>query len=495
MSVLLGTLITAAPAGIAGILLTWLAITSTAAAIGTVLVASFSIGIFQLAGIPELVPKAIAEYLALILFLKAIYIRTRRHGGTLNLFAAVPILGVVIVGVVSGLAHGLAVMPIVLFLRQQLRFYLFFFAVLNLDIRRSTVNRLLLLVVVLFAFQIPASWIKLVVWGVDERWIGTVHRNAGELSVLLPLVAVSFLFASYLYKRRPRYLLWIVFFYLFSVIGEKEAGVFLFPALLLFMLVYYNATRWPSRGRWPVLSGLRRSFAVNRITLVVAAALVFFFLGARLIPRLRAMEDTTFATIERLGSFNPRAVAEVALVYVSRGLDEVGEQSPSSTEPIGLGRLAWIIVSIDRVVNADRVTTLIGYGGGSMFSGYLGGGQQNFVAEEFGVRGATPAAVSILLETGLLGLAFMSFFYLRFYQVLTQRLFSSRDPAESNLALWLLGMHAVFLLDFLIYSRATMYVGVLTPCYFLLLALFIKGSVTRAPTFHWRGARLYVRAV
>ena len=71
----------------------------------------------------------------------------------------------------------------------------------------------------------------------------------------------------------------------------------------------------------------------------------------------------------------------------------------------------------------------------------------------------------------------MLYFLIHLY-VITQRIyFAATDPGVKAFALGMLGTHLVFLIDFVIYSNATLLYGVLAPPYFFLMVVLLKGNV------------------
>ena len=149
-----------------------------------VFIFSFSFAIFQYLDLPIFLPKTGAIICAISAFLISIWARINSGYDSFKIKYFWPHFCYLVVGSISYIVNDVSFSAYLLFLRDVLPFYLLFLAVINVNTKSYTTLNMLL--IALFLLQLPVSWIKLLTIGMNEHWIGTVHINAGELSLLLP---------------------------------------------------------------------------------------------------------------------------------------------------------------------------------------------------------------------------------------------------------------------------------------------------------------------
>ena len=182
-------------------------------ALGLIFTTAFTRVIFHLVGLPRMVPVLFTEICVILLLAKALYLRLLVQKKPLQAAGFFPMLGILVVAILSYVYNQADMLPLIFFLRKTFIFYLFFIAVLNLDLSESTIKNINKYIILLFFIQIPASIVKLILIGQEEgRGIGTVSWQAGTLSTTLPLFAIAFLCAFYFFRRKARYLVLIFFF-------------------------------------------------------------------------------------------------------------------------------------------------------------------------------------------------------------------------------------------------------------------------------------------
>jgi hypothetical protein len=441
----------------------------------TLILISFSQGIFELCNIPLWVPKLIEECLAIMVFLWAFLLRIS-HGKTFNVMGLISISGLLIIGIISGFINSTYYIGILLFVRGILIYYLFFLGVLNLEISGDSVRQIVSLIVILFVIQIPASWIKYFVVGMDESWIGTVSYHGDVLGLLVALFAGAFLISAFLYKKRLSYLIWIFLFFLFGIINEKRATVFVFPVLLLFMFIHYNALN-EKNGLPNRLHSIFRLFSVRNIILLTAAFSIILYMGGRLMPDFNPEKKIW-------GSFNIKYMYDYAVGYNLRDYTSYGKSEgfKEHSENIDYynnidaqkGRFRLIYESVIWMTNQKWSAFLFGLGGGSISNSYLSGNKYDIMFEKIGIRGKTPFMIYIFLETGIIGFIFMTRYFYRFYKSIWKQYCLSNNLDDQIFILGLLGGWFVFVYDSYIYSIGTMNLEVLTPTFYFLLALCLK---------------------
>jgi hypothetical protein len=443
--------------------------------ISILLIVSFSQGIFELCGIPLWVPKLIEESIALMVFLLAFLFRIS-HGKTFNVYGLISISGLLIVGIISGIINNIYHIAILLFFRGILVYYLFFLGVLNLEMTSDSVRRILSLMVILFVIQIPASWIKYFIVGMDETWVGTVSYQGGELGLLVALFAGAFLISAFLYRKKLSYLIWIFLFFIFGIINEKRATVFVFPVLLLFMFIHYNALSkqygLPSR-----LHSIFRLFSVRNVILLTAVFSITLYMGGRLLPDFNP-ENKVW------GSFNIKHMYDYAVGYSFRDYYSYGvdfKENEYDVDYVNItnaqkGRFRLIYETSKWLFDQKWYVILFGMGGGSFSTSYITGNSLDIMFEKIGIRGGAPFMIYILLETGIIGFMFMTRFFYRLYKSIWKQYCLSNDLDDKIFRLGLLGVWFVFVFDSYVYSRATMLFGILTPIFYFMLAQCLKGQ-------------------
>lgn len=440
--------------------------------IALILINSFSIGIFQALGLPMYIPKAVTEILTIFLFFGAVCLSLQKNR-RMKFFNLLPIVGVAAAGLFSGAIHDVEMINRVLFLRSIAIFYLLFLAVRNIHIPSNSILRLLFLIIFLFAIQIPVSWLKFFTLGIDEPWIGTVHMSAGSLSLLIPMFANSFLFAAYLYRKRISYAIWMVLFFIFGIIGDKRAIVFMMPALFVFLLHYYYASSiWPRN--FTFFRAARRMLLSKNILLLITIVVAIFYVGGRMIPTLNPEEKVG-------GSFNISHILNYSIGYNLKTFEDLKSIGLSDhdimyNDGAKMGRFRVIYESTVWIAKQDLFTSLCGLGGGALSHSYLTENKYDVMFLRLGIRGTIPFMTYILLECGIIGFLCFVIFFIRFYLVLRRMLFCASDKNEKWFILGMIGVTFTFIFDSFVYSCASMTVNVLTPIFYFLMAILLEGN-------------------
>src|SRR4030042_2704802 len=129
--------------------------------------------------------------------------------------------------------NGSSLIPGLLMLRLLFRYYIFFLAILNLDLDEKALKSTNGFLIIVFLAQLPLAIAKLFIYGQGETSLGL---SSHSLSMIIPLIAVSFLYAFYfLYKKKAIYLFGILSFVGFSFVGGKRAFIFYLIALMVFL--------------------------------------------------------------------------------------------------------------------------------------------------------------------------------------------------------------------------------------------------------------------
>src|SRR4030042_1334233 len=238
---------------------------------------AFGQGIFLFIGIPTLVPRMIMELLILTLFAVSFFTKMIRKDKFI-VFGLLPLMGFFAVTCLSSYINNDPMLSFALFCRHIFIFYIFFMALLNLKISRRTIYKINNYLIFLFLIQILANFVKFLIVGqVEGKGIGTMSITAGSLTTTFVLFAITFCFALFLFKREKKYIIMIIGFFLFGVIGAKRAVSFYLP-LLFAACAYIYLKRVNSKIVFLSKSTIKVLFSV------VILSVVSMYGAARMVP-------------------------------------------------------------------------------------------------------------------------------------------------------------------------------------------------------------------
>jgi len=334
---------------------------------------------------------------------------------------------------------------------------------------------IILMLVFIFLVQLPVALWKLAFIGVDEKhWIGTLSQNAGQLGLLVPLFALSFLVPIYLRRGGFLYPVLIFFFSAFGVINEKRAIVFILPLFFVIAGAIYvgfklrlNNQAILGKAGWVDIKGLTGRFtALAGISVGIAIAATY------MIPSLRCDNE-----------HNPQSCIMQSLTYardyLTRGYSSPLNASRTSVDEntnIQLGRIRLIQATVEHKLDQGPLIVLFGYGAGAInTSPLLGEDRRDILYTKFGLRGTYPGAIAILFEAGLIGLVGMVLFFVVVMRgaVRGVRLTVTCEKGAAYGAGVIL-MVLVMGFDFFIYSIVGWTSQTLAPVFFAVLGFFLN---------------------
>jgi len=382
------------------------------------------------------------EFIILLLFAKAIVLKSlKRERIHLKFFWL--FLFFTLIMWISYQFHATSMLHTILFFRLLIRFYLLFLAIINLDLDEKFVQTIKKVLIFLFIIQIPTAAVKVFFVGIGEEAIGTYATHGGGPSAVIPLMAISFLFAFYFYhKPSVWYIVLAVGFVAFGVIGGKR-GLFLFiPVVVLFLGLY-----------------MRERFKKAVVYLVIAGIITIL---------------TGYISIRLMPTLNPehRVGGEVDLDYVKNYLLRY---TMARYEGASGGRAITTIQIYEILRNEGLPGILFGLGPGSYIETRFEGLNTTYVETrslpiEYGVPGSSWLA----LQVGYVG----SFIYHLLFVIIliyASRFFKSEsDPYWKSFALGIVGFSFVMFLISLTYW--SVFIDDMLPMiYFILVGfLFIK---------------------
>jgi hypothetical protein len=441
----------AAACSLAGIIVVAV-LQSDTLALGIILVFAMIRGGLELAGIPTILTRAIAELAILVLFFKAIYVRGIVRALPIRVIGLFPMAGLLVVALLSlhwnDRYRDLEVLlAFLLALRDVFLYYCLFVALLNLGWPARTMHIANRIVMVLFLIQIPVAFVKLLTRGVREGVVGTVSLEADQLSTVLPLFVIAFLFSFYLYQKKAVYLLLILGFIFFGWVGSKRALPFLVPVAMLLALLLHRESLL-RRFRWE---------SAKPVIVILIIGMMVLYAFTRTLFSLNP--DRRFG-----GRFDPLHVLRTAVEY------ETFRTDPGQTE----GRLSCTLRSYEILKDQGLGALLVGLGPGQLRESSLLSAREKEEWARFGlVRGHT-GFVWFTLQVGLVGVLLLLSFYYRLFRVLRQAYLAADDSPREPWLLGLLTATGVLVLDFCIYSNTGMFLGILTPAYFYLIAVCLR---------------------
>lgn len=435
---------------------------SNTIALGLIFTMAFSQVIFHGVGLPEMLPTLLTESGVILLLAKSLYLRLFVHNKPLRVVGFYPmLLCLPSVVLISFIFNESEVLPAIFFIRKTFIFYLFFIALLNLDFSEETVNRVNKYIIFLFLIQLPALLIKLIAIGPEEKWVGTVSWQAGQLSTTLPLFAISFLLAFYLFRQKKRFILLIAGFILFGISGQKRALVFFLP--ILFMVIWYLYDR-QRRFRQTFLSVKRIKVGI----LLVAIAGMALYGGAKFLPDLTYGGD--FYEGRTGGAFDIRHIVDYVIWYNTRDYTDI--MSTYNTDNTQ-GRWTITMISLKRLRESGTIRQLVGFGPGVMIeSQHIR--QKDPIFERFGIRGAYTGFVTFVLQVGFLGVIFLTYFFLKMFRKIYILYQKSSSPDFKMIALGFMGATCLVILDFFFYGTSTLLLNGIPPIYFYVAAVLLR---------------------
>jgi len=428
-----------------------------------VLIASMTIGIWEAVNISQTVVKAIGE--AAVLVALALSIVARPESAKASRYL-IPLLAIVAIGTVGAIAGEDGIAGAAVFARDMLKSAALLFVAHSFVDGRS-LRMLTIAILVLAAVQIPVAAAKLVLIGIDEKhWIGTMHHSAGQLGILLPLMAVPSLVIVGLAWRSS--ITWLSgFFSFFAIVNEKRLAILAIPLFALGAWLIVVVQDIFIRPRLPLSTVVGR---LRTFLAVLAVSVGTFYAGIFFIPSLNP-GGTYFG-----GKVDLRYLRTYTKEYLTRGYVSVLNNPLENLETdtgIQLGRIALIRDAAIHVARQPLPIALLGFGGSNTSDSYLLGDNRNDILfKRHRLRGATPFAVRVLIDTGYIGLTLLVGWFVWIVLLIMRRM-SDPDKWIAIIAMIALCWHGVVAFDVFLYSAALWTYGVLAPSYFLLLGLLL----------------------
>lgn len=396
--------------------------------ISLIFILAFGGGILEIYGINPNVTQLIIDFLIMMVFSYSLLniIKNKKIKGpglAVNFFLFATIL-------ISFLVTNVSELQMILFIRKFGIYYLFFYALLNINLNVVQKKKLLKLLMFLFLVQIPAAMIKLITIGTMEDYIGIISIQQGSIASIIPLMAISYLIARYLEFKNNKYLVLILLFISIGLISSKIA--ILFYLMILFVVLSYFYSLKHTKGFSLInLIFIKKMMAVSVILILIF--LSFISLNPRTNPEHKVGGSVDI-------DFLQNYVMEYQTAQFQGGKIEAG------------GRFDAPGVAVERLSEGGLLNLLIGFGPGdivkSSYSTY-----KDPLLEKYSIGyGGRLGFIWILIQIGIIGvIVFVLFHIYLFTRVLT--FYHAENDRESQvLILTVLGISIIYFLDFFTYS-------------------------------------------
>ncbi len=386
--------------------------------IGSLFILLFSKGFLELVGIPNNISSLICELhiiLMLVIFKKS---KNSQYPGWFLIF------GIFLTGIISTVNNQTSIVQFLLFFREYFEVIIFFYLIINIHFIEKEIQFLIRLIIFLFISQIFANLIKLIILqDIVEPYIGTIAVLGGSKTMILALVGGSYFIVQYLLTNKRTYLIGLLGFIIFSLIGGKRATILYFP--LIYLISYFI---------FQFKYSVKQKIALNKLVPILTGGILIFYFTARLLPTLNPEKQIG-------GSFDLTYIIEYSESYTSADyINEIGR----SEAP------AYLVI---KLLNDGYDKLAFGYGTGHLIKSSYNENTVNLNSDEitstkYGVGyGARTGFLQFLLQIGVIGVIFILFFFL-FIMFLIWRIKTAPVVFRFTSILLLL----ILLMDFFTYS-------------------------------------------
>jgi len=319
---------------------------------------------------------------------------------------------------------------------------IYFYIILN-EKNIEVLNKIKRIFIFLILLQLPAVFIKWIILGYSESGaIGTMGTEEGSLSAIFPLLISILLFSYYLTYRNKKYLLLIIGYFLFAIIGGKRVITLALPFfMLLTLLIFYKKNK-----------RLFSFVLLKKIAVYSIIGFMLFFFSVKVQPTLNP-ENSYW------GTFDLEYLTDYMFSYSSHG-----KMAGDVSRLEGLGLFAV------KLYSEDTNSFLIGEGAGKLIaSKFAGNKSANLIEENYGIfYGGRMGFLWIYMQIGILGLLFFLYIYLK------SAFINNLNNHPLNIAL--LSIIFLFAFDFFYYSKVFITFPLINNLYFFLSALAYKAS-------------------
>lgn len=400
---------------------------------------AFFQGVLYLLEFPTSFYKVGMPLIVTILLLEQV---KNRHGRFIAKGIVIYLL-LVFISIISGLNNDIDFFSIIYFIRDISLHYLYFLILINENDKRIF-NRIYKVIVVLFLIQLPAALVKLFVIGVAEKVIGTISPLSGSLSTIIPAFVSIILLVTWFDKRKNIYIILIIFYLGFGLIGGKRAVIFILPIFLFIAYIFYLYLSEPGKK----VSLLSKMLPLSLLVLII------FYVTARINPTLNPGNKVW-------GSFDFNYVINYTEDY-------------STTEKVrtrgDVPRIEAWAYFLALQSNKGIIPLLLGDGAGKLIiSSYNENAGENPMVEYYNVfYGGRMGAMWLFLQIGLIG---VFLYFALFFKIIRYTLKNNSSPGEKTV---IYSVILLFFFDGFYYSKTFIYYQALIGVFFTYLAYLKK---------------------
>ena len=345
---------------------------------------------------------------------------------------------------------------LILFLRKYLVFIVLFWIVDNLNADYRKINNFINFLITLFILQIVINILRFPMTGISEEYIGSLAVRGGSLTAIISLLGACFSFAYYCYTREKKYLLLVIGFFMFGVIGSKRIVVILLPLALSLTYILY-------------LVKIKKIYSlIYRLPIYSVFFILIIYAGVRLSPTLNPENEIG-------GTFDYYHIVDYIYDYSNPGKKVLGAKYYGRGEaPLAVYNL---LVYKYRLENF-----LLGLGPGDIImSNYIDRKDrsikriEDITASKYDIGyGARTGFLFTGLQIGLLGvLAFLIMCGKVYFYYIKLAFYKFKIKKNNSLALGVIMSFVFFLIDFFMYSRV-LYESIPTMLFIFIIMKFIE---------------------
>lgn len=347
-------------------------------------------------------------------------------------------------------------------MRLVLRYYLFFIAVVNLNLSEKHLKQINKVIIICFLIQLPVAFIKFAMWGQTEQTIGTYSLSDGSASTYIPLIMIGYLLGFYFfYKTKLIYILLIPLCIGYALVAEKRGIVYFLPIVVTFITFILLINFGQIKKKIPNLS----------FKLIAIFCFVIFLSVGMGVKTLKGLNPEG----QYGGSMSTSYLIDHAIKYETSTREKSGATG---------GRLGTTNLVFKTLFQKGYAKALFGYGPGSYFKSRFHseiGNTINEVYRDMNIDyGETPLSLTAI-QSGCIGVSiYLSFMFIAFLK--TYRAF--KDEIDSHywkaLTFGNLIFMFVYMLIWLSYSNS-LFIGDLIPLIFFYMLSLVEIKIWKNP--------------
>lgn len=402
---------------------------------------AFCEGTFDLLGFTASINRLLRDLIIVTYFAFSLFLNRR-----FVLKYLVIIISFVLLCVISMLWNNSSLTELLLFWRRFLIYPLLFWLAFNSNLKVISKSKIYNYVVILFLIQVIFAFVKLILIGINENYIGSMSVRSGSLTTNYVLMGTAVSFILYLFRREKKYLFYIIGFLFFGIVGGKRAIIIYLPILIL--LIYYFYYKYVNSNR---AQFLKNTFLISTIA--------FFSVYIIVITNPTLNPENQVG-----GSFNLNFVTEYIQTY-------------NNDDRKGLGRQNAPELVFALLQNTGTENLILGLGPGDLISSSFNKkvgivGDEQLMLDKYNIwYGGRTGFLWTIMQVGIAGLIiYILFFVVSFWKIVKLLKVSK----NKELQLSVLALLIIFFLDFFTYSPTFTNSNILTYLLFISIGVGLR---------------------